>query len=164
VVEVNSAQLVLVPATNAAEEWIIRREDVERVLRVEAEGDDSRNGFLIGALVGAGAWLALGAGDNDLDALSWEMLLITGSIGAVIGGLSDELRDTPQVTLVYRAQPEPVPPSPAVERSMVARCSARLRLAGVIGDPHELRAPTLRETLCREATRIVIESDRESRR
>jgi len=174
VVEVNSAELVLVPATNAAEEWIIRREDVERVLRVEAEGDDSRNGFLIGAAVGSGAWLALGAGDNDLDALSWEMLLITGSIGAVIGGLSDELRDTPQVTLVYRAppesvppspdsaRPEPVPPIPAVEESVVAWCSAGVRPAVAIDGPHKTRTRTLREILCREAARIVIESHRES--
>lgn len=163
-VEANSAEIIVTPPAYGTEEWIVRREDVDRILKVETERDSARNGILIGAAAGAGSWLVLGAGDHDLDALSWEGLLITTGLGAFIGGIADDVQHTEREVLVYRAPPPANPQGPALETAAAPWCWPRLHPAAPIGAAGDVRTPTLREDFCREVARIVIESDRESRR
>jgi hypothetical protein len=163
VVEVDAAQLVVVAPTNAAEEWVIHREEVARVLRVDPEEYRGRKGMLIGAVAGAGAWLVVAVGDSDLDASSWEGLLIGGGIGALIGGLSDTLRDTEETTLVYRAPPEALQRGDAEWGDRTSWCLVRLRMGDLIGDRRELEGPTFREAVCQSIRRYVIESSAGSR-
>jgi hypothetical protein len=159
-VDVDADELVIAPRPDSAEQWIVRRQDVARILRIETTDDSIANGLLWGAGIGAGSWLVLGLGDRDFDATSPVMLGLGAAIGAVIGVGADDLYESETTVVVYQEQPPGLPAptatAPTISPTFLCRASS---LVGPITalDPVLRRETALVAAGCVAAARIALE-------
>lgn len=153
---VDADELVLTPPSGGALRWVVRREDVDRVVRIESD-DSIENGLLLGAVIGAGSWLVLGVGDTDLDGTSPLGLALGAAAGAVLGAAADGVEQTETAVLVYQAPARSELEAPSLGMKAASVCRVRARLGAFpIAISNRRQEASMLESACVAAAEVAL--------